>query len=195
MVKPGAYKKNEGDSWTYVFLHDLIETSFERTPWEDFDVLLDAAGPGYRETHDELEKLGHGKSRDGSGPYELEVASVATLIFAWALPVSDVLDESENFHGGVPPFPSSRYFLRLIIHRNQLVVDARDDEEIFGILLWWNTTEGQLDVISNHFTIERNQLSADFLLLLGWVSKVRQWRFCRKDERDWFKIDSRVRFL
>ena len=65
---------------TYVFLHDLLESSFERVPWEDFDILLDAAGLGYREIHEKLEKLGQRCSRDGSGFYELEVAPVATLI-------------------------------------------------------------------------------------------------------------------
>lgn len=126
---------------TYVFLHDLLETSFEGIPWENFDVLLDAAGLGYREIHEELEKLGQGSSRDGSGPYELEVAPDATPLIGRALPVSDELDEFEHVHGGIPPFPS-HLFLRLGIFQSHLVVDARDDEEPFGVLLWRNMTKG-----------------------------------------------------
>lgn len=120
---------------TYVFLHDLLEASFERIPWESFDVLLDAAGLGYREIHEELEKLGQRCSRDSSGLYELEVAPVATLINGCALPVSDELDEFEYLYGGVPPFPS-QLFPSLVIFQGHLVVDARDDEEPFGVLLW-----------------------------------------------------------
>lgn len=78
--------------------------------------------------------MGQGCSRDGSGPYELEVAPDATPLIGRALPVSDILDESEHVHGGVPPF-LSHLFLRLIF-QSHLVVDARDDEEPFSVLLW-----------------------------------------------------------
>jgi hypothetical protein len=69
MVRTGSVRKERRkETRTYVFLHDLFEASFERIPRENFDVLLDAAGLGYREIHEELEKLGQPCSRDGSGP-------------------------------------------------------------------------------------------------------------------------------
>lgn len=120
---------------TYIFLHDLLEASFEGIPWESFDVLLDAAGLGYREIHEKLEKLGQRCSRDSSGAYELEVAPVATLIKLCAHPVGDVFDEFEYLYGGEPPFPSY-HFLAPLIFQSHPVVDARDDEESVGVLLW-----------------------------------------------------------
>jgi hypothetical protein len=64
-VQAEAYK-NEAEA-TNVFFQDLLEACFERIPLEYFDVLLDDAGLGYREIHEDLEKLRHPCSGDGGG--------------------------------------------------------------------------------------------------------------------------------
>ena len=89
---------------------------------EDLDVLLDDAGLGYREIHEGLEKLGHPRSRNGGRVQELEVASDAALLLGSKLGLSDVLDESDHVHGGVPCFMSL------------LAVYARNDDEPFVVL-------------------------------------------------------------
>ncbi len=94
----GSVQEKRGGTRTYVFLHDLVEAGFERIPREDFDVLLDAAGLGHREFHEELEKLGQLCSRNGGGVYELEVASNTTLLIERGPPVNDETDEPEYIY-------------------------------------------------------------------------------------------------
>lgn len=81
---------------------DFAERHAQRLPGEDLDVLLNVAGLGLREAHDELEKvlgrrllLGHSQR-----VVALQVAPDAVLLFNGELAVDQLLQQVDGVHAG-----------------------------------------------------------------------------------------------